>query len=116
MDLFQNNNKLNVTVFNYRQYVHDTNPISEQHMFISELVVNDQLVTDVDFTIRSSTFLKIPSTDHQVEYFENNVISFLSLDDDLEFFIKDQMIQEPVIKFTNEQLGREIVLLLQPKT
>lgn len=108
--------KLKVTVFNYRQYVHDTNPISEQHMFISELIVNNQFVDNVDFTIRSSTFSKLIPSDYQVECGESNIVSFVSLDEDFEFLIRDQLIQEPVIKFTNVQLEREIVLLLQPKS
>lgn len=113
---FSDLGKLKVTVFNYRQYVHDTNPISEQHMFISELTVNNQLVKNVDFSIRSSTFAKLIPSDYQVECGDNNIVSFVSLDEDFEFLIRDQLIQEPLIKFTNEQLGKEIVLLLQPKS
>jgi len=44
---------------------------------------------------------------------DNGIIDFISQDDDVEFFFRDQEIQEPIIQFTNEKSGREISLLLQ---
>ena len=51
-----------------------------------------------------------------VEVLENGIVDFISLNEEIEFFYRDQEIQEPVVKFVNEKLGQEICLLLHPKT
>lgn len=110
------NSELKVSVFNYRQFITRVNIRTPNVPFISESTIKNSYVTgDVNFSIDAKTFLKLPDGNYEVETMENGLINFLNLDSEMEFFIRDQEIQEPLIKFTNEKLGLETVFLFQPK-
>ena len=72
--------------------------------------------TDFSVTLSSKSFLKLPQHDYSVELLENGIVEFISMDDSIEFLFRNQQIQDPIVEFTNEKLGREISLLLQSKT
>ena len=45
---------------------------------------------------------------------DNGLINFINLDSEIEFFLREQEIQEPIIKFINEKFDQETVFLFQP--
>lgn len=107
--------KLKVSVFNYRQFITRINirPIGKP--FISEAVIqNSEFTGDINSTVDAKTFLKLPDENYEVEVMENGLVNFINLEYELEFFIREQELQEPITKFTNEKLDREIVFLFQP--
>lgn len=108
--------ELKVSVFNYRQFITKVNIRTPNTPFISESTIKNSYVSgDINFTIDARTFLKLPDESYQVESMENGLINFLNLDTEMEFFIREQEIQEPTTKFTNEKLDLETVFLFQPK-
>lgn len=112
---FTEENDLKVSVFNYRQFISSISIRESSKPFISESILKNSFVSgEVNFTVDSKTFLKLPDNDYDVEILENGLINFINSNSDLEFFIRDQEIQEPTTKFINEKLDQETVFLFQP--
>lgn len=106
---------LKVSVFNYRQFITRINIRPMGQPFVSESVIqNSEFTGDINFTIDAKTFLKLPNQNYEVEIMENGLVNFINLEYELEFFIREQELQEPLTKFTNEKLDQEIVFLFQP--
>jgi len=114
---FSDKNRIKISIFNYRKFINDVTPLIDDNFAISELTLNEFIVSsDFTFTIKATSFLKIPEHTYEVEFLRNGIIGFTSLDADIEFFFRDQEIQEPIINFVNEKLGKEISLLWLPTT
>jgi hypothetical protein len=111
---FTENNKIIIRLFDYRKFVYEITFINGG--YVETTIKNVDTVETFSFTINSSSFLKLPLHDYMVEVLENGIVDFISLNEEIEFFYRDQEIQEPVVKFFNEKLGQEICLLLHPKT
>ena len=111
---FTENNKIIIRLFDYRKFVYEITFINGG--YVETTIKNVETVEKFSFTINSSSFLKLPLHDYTVEVLENGIVDFISLNEEIEFFYRDQEIQEPVVKFFNEKLGQEICLLLHPKT
>ena len=111
---FTENNKIIIRLFDYRKFVYEITFINGG--YVETTIKNVDTVETFSFTINSSSFLKLPLHDYTVEVLENGIVDFISLNEEIEFFYRDQEIQEPVVKFFNEKLGQEICLLLHPKT
>ena len=111
---FTENNKIIIRLFDYRKFVYEITFINGG--YVETTIKNVDTVETFSFTINSSSFLKLPLHDYMVEVLENGIVDFISLNEEIEFFYRDQEIQEPVVKFVNEKLGQEICLLLHPKT
>ena len=111
---FTENNKIIIRLFDYRKFVYEITFINGG--YVETTIKNVDTVETFSFTINSSSFLKLPLHDYTVELSENGIVDFISLNEEIEFFYRDQEIQEPVVKFVNEKLGQEICLLLHPKT
>ena len=111
---FTENNKIIIRLFDYRKFVYEITFINGG--YVETTIKNVDTVETFSFTINSSSFLKLPLHDYTVEVLENGIVDFISLNEEIEFFYRDQEIQEPVVKFVNEKLGQEICLLLHPKT
>lgn len=106
---------LKVSVFNYRQFITRINIRPLGIPFISESVIqNSEFTGDINFSIDARTFLKLPDHNYEVEVMENGLVNFINLEHELEFFIREQELQEPLTKFTNEKLDLETVFLFQP--
>ena len=60
------------------------------------------------------SLLKLPDNNYDVEILDNGLINFINLDSEIEFFLREQEIQEPIIKFINEKFDQETVFLFQP--
>lgn len=111
---FTENNKIIIRLFDYRKFVYEITFTNGG--YVETTIKNVETVETFSFTINSSSFLKLPLHDYTVEVLENGIVDFISLNEEIEFFYRDQEIQEPVVKFVNEKLGQEICLLLHPKT
>jgi hypothetical protein len=111
---FTENNKIIIRLFDYRKFVYEITFINGG--YVETTIKNVDTVETFSFTINSSSFLKLPLHDYTVEVLENGIVDFISLNEEIEFFYRDQEIQEPVVKFVNAKLGQEICLLLHPKT
>jgi CRISPR/Cas system CSM-associated protein Csm3 (group 7 of RAMP superfamily) len=112
---FTENTNLKVTVFNYRQFISKISIRENQTPFISESIIkNSYFSGEINFTLDARTFLKLPDNNYNVEILENGLINFINLESEIEFFLREQEIQEPITKFINEKSEREIVFLFQP--
>ena len=113
---FTEDSNLKVSIFNYRQFISKISIRENSTPFISESIIKNSYISgEINFTLDTRTFLKLPDNNYGVEVLENRLINFINLDSEMEFFIRDQEIQEPLTKFTNEKLGLETVFLFQPK-
>ena len=78
------------------------------------IIKNSYFSGDINFTLDARTFLKLPDNNYDVEILDNGLINFINLDSEIEFFLREQEIQEPIIKFINEKFDQETVFLFQP--
>lgn len=112
---YTEDSELKVSVFNYRQFITRINIRPLGQPFISESKIQNSDVTgDINFSLDARTFLKLPDHNYEVEVMVNGLVNFISLEDEIEFFLREQELQEPLTKFINEKLGLETVFLFQP--
>jgi CRISPR/Cas system CSM-associated protein Csm3 (group 7 of RAMP superfamily) len=112
---FTEDSNLKVSVFNYRQFISRISIRENSTPFISESIIkNSYFSGEINFTLDARTFLKLPDNNYDVEILENGLINFINLESEIEFFLREQEIQEPITKFINEKSEREIVFLFQP--
>ena len=112
---FTEDSDLKVSVFNYRQFISRISIRENLTPFISESIIkNSYFSGDINFTLDARTFLKLPDGNYDVEVLENRLINFINLDSEIEFFLREQEIQEPITKFINEKFEQETVFLFQP--
>ena len=112
---FTEDSNLKVSVFNYRQFISRISIRENSNPFISESIIkNSYFSGDINFTLDARTFLKLPDNNYDVEILDNGLINFINLDSEIEFFLREQEIQEPIIKFINEKFDQETVFLFQP--
>jgi len=107
---FTEDSNLKVSVFNYRQFISRISIRENSTPFISESIIkNSYFSGEINFTLDTRTFLKLPDYNYDVEILKNRLINFISLDSEIEFFLRDQEIQEPITKFINEKFDQETV-------
>jgi hypothetical protein len=111
--IFTIGDEIKVRIFDFTKFVYE---ITFDGGYAETTLKNVKPKSNFSVTLSSKSFLKLPQHDYNVELLENDIIEFISLDDSIEFLFRNQQIQEPIVEFTNEKLGREISLLLHPKT
>jgi hypothetical protein len=112
---FTEESNLKVSIFNYRQFISRITIRENSTPFISESIIKNSYISgEINFTLDARTFLKLPDNNYGVEVLENRLINFINLDSEIEFFLREQDIQEPITKFINEKSERETVFLFQP--
>ena len=88
---FTENNKIIIRLFDYRKFVYEITFINGG--YVETTIKNVDTVETFSFTINSSSFLKLPLHDYTVEVLENGIVDFISLNEEIEFFYRDQEIQ-----------------------
>jgi hypothetical protein len=69
----------------------------------------------LSFSINVPTFREIPISDCVVTTYGDDYIKFIT-NNDVSYCIRNQNIQEPIVKVTNDQFGQDIVFYFQPTT
>lgn len=106
-----------VTVFDLRKYVDAIGiPLSKNRPIHEKVITGSHDVSKFSFSMRVETFLQLAENGSDIEILENGLGVFVGLEENLECFVRDQKIREPLIRFTNEKLDREIVFLSRQKT
>lgn len=106
-----------VIVFDLRKYVDVIGlPLSKNRCVYEKSIRGTQNVPVFSFSMRAETFLQLPVDGSDVEILRNGLGVFVGLEENLECFVRDQGIREPLIRFTNERLDREIVFLSHQRT
>jgi len=112
---FTENNHVVIRLFDYRNFVNDITPLIDETFAISQIILNDiETFTDFTFTIKSSSFIKLPTHHFEIEVLENGIVGFISQDNDDEFYFRDQDVIEPIVSFTNEKHGFQTSILFLP--
>lgn len=112
---FTEDSNLKVSIFNYRQFISRITIRENSTPFISESIIKNSYISgEINFTLDARTFLKLPDNNYGAEVLENRLINFINLDSEIEFFLREQDVQEPISKFINEKSERETFFLFQP--
>lgn len=113
---YSDSKDLKVSVFNYRHFVADMNIRNDGDPVLYESkLIGSRVFGSINFTIDANTFSKLPTSNYEVQLLENGLANFIDLDGDIEFFIRGQNLEEPIVKFVTEQHGDEICLSLHSK-
>ena len=113
---FSENNQVIIRLFDYRNFVYDVTPLIDERFAISQIILNGvESFTDFTFTVKASSFLKLPINNFEIEVLENGVVGFISQDNNDEFYFKDQEVIEPIVSFTNEKHNLQTSLVFLPK-
>lgn len=114
---YSDGDSVSVVVFDLRKYVDVVGaPLSKNRPVYERSISDTYEVPNFSFSMRVETFLQLPEQGSDVEILENGLGIFVGLEENLECFVRDQGIREPLIRFTNEKLGREIVFLSHQRT
>lgn len=106
-----------VIVFDLRKFVDVIGlPLSKNRHVYEKSIRGTEGVPVFSFSMRTETFLQLPVDGSDVEILENGLGVFVGLEENLECFVRDQGIREPLIRFANERLDREIVFLSHQRT
>jgi hypothetical protein len=112
---FTDNNKVFIRLFDYRNFVNDITPLIDDNFSLSQTILNDvETYADFTFTLKASSFSKLPTHYFEIEVLENGVVGFISQDNDDEFYFRDQEVIEPIVSFTNEKHNLQTSLLFLP--
>jgi len=113
---FSDGDAVSVVVFDLRKYVDVIGlPLSMDRQVYEKQIKGTYDIPKFSYSMRVDTFLQLPEDGSDVEILANGLGVFVGLEENLECFIRDQGIREPLIRFTNEKLGREIVFLSRQK-
>ncbi len=106
-----NNNNVLIRLFDFRSYLRQEFNCGYAEYVIKE-VHNEQ---PVNFTLRQLSFDKLLEKDYEVSFYDNDIIEFESIEDDIKFYYRKQDTRLPVIEFDHSLTNKRISLLLQPK-
>lgn len=113
---YSDGDSVKVVVFDLRKYVDAIGlPLSKNRSVYEKIIKGTNHVPKFSFSMRVETFLKLAENGSDIEILQNGLGIFVGLEENLECFVRDQKIREPLIKFTNEKLDREIVFLPRQK-
>jgi hypothetical protein len=73
-----------------------------------------RVLKEFSFTMKSSSFGKIPMDDYAVRVGDNGICSFVSAKKTVQFLLRDQELHEPMVIFQSPRLGAEIVFAPVP--
>lgn len=113
---FKDDNKIKIRLFDYRNFVNDVTPLVDENFGISEVVLKEvDSFSEFSFSLKTTTFLKLPINNYEIEVLENGIIGFISQDDDTEYYFRDQEITEPIVSFVNEKHNLQTSFWFLPK-
>lgn len=114
---YSDGDAVTVVVFDLRKYIDVVGlPLSKNRHVYEKSIKGTKNVSKFSLSMRVETFLQLPEDGSDVEILENGLGVFVGLEENLECFVRDQRIREPLIRFTNERLDREIVFLSHQRT
>jgi len=112
---FAESNEVKVRIFDYKSFVNELY-VKDRPITIYETSVEKTSIRNsLSFSINVPTFREILISDCIVTTYGDEYIKFITKND-ISYYIRNQNIQEPIIKVTNDQLGQDIVFYFQPMT
>lgn len=106
---FSKDGSIFIRTFDYRKFVYEVT-YNDDGYYETQLT-GESTSTDFSFTLESTSLLKLTKNNYQVEILEDGIIGFISMNDDVEFYFRNQDIQEPIIEFQHETLKKQISLI-----
>jgi hypothetical protein len=106
------NRKLIMRIFNFRNFINQDFDFGYAEYIIS----NVEVPTDISFTLRQISFDKLMSSNYEVYVYENGLVKFELIENDIEIVFRSQNIVAPIIEFNHSSIDKNISLLLEPKT
>lgn len=108
---FSKNNSIFVRIFDYRNFTYEVS--FNKDGYYETQIAGEFSDSDFSFTLETTSFLKLTKSNYQVEVLENGIIGFISLEDDSEFYFRNQEIFEPIVQFQHEELKKEVSLIFK---
>jgi hypothetical protein len=112
--MFDHNGKLRIFFFDCRMNDQKLRVTNEHSLRIDMCDLDIRLIRNFTFTIKTSSFLKMPLDDYVVRVGDNNICVFIPSKHDVKFLIRDQELHEPIVTFQSPRLGTEIVFAPVP--
>ena len=112
---FAENNEVKVRVFDYKSFVNELYVKDRPITIYETSVEKTSMRNTLSFSINVPTFREIPISDCVVTTYGDDYIKFITKND-VSYCIRNQNIQEPIVKVTNDQPGQDIVFYFQPTT
>jgi hypothetical protein len=114
--LYDYENKLRISVFDYRNYIQSARIDRKTSQKILYLDLDSRITQSFSFTIDASSFGKLINQDYLVRIGINNICEFSPLKDEVKYLLRDQEVIEPVTTFFSDRLACRISLSLDPKS
>ena len=112
---FSENNQVKVRIFDYTSFVSELYA-KDKPITIYEEVIEDTFISnDFSFSLNVLSFKEVQVNDFTVQTFGDEYIKFSDVSG-VSYFLRNQNIQEPIVKITNAQIPQDIVFCFQPTT
>ena len=112
---FSENNQVKVRIFDYTSFVSELYA-KDKSITIYEEVIEDTFISnDFSFSLNVLSFKEVQVNDFTVHTFGDEYIKFSDVSG-VSYFLRNQNIQEPIVKITNAQIPQDIVFCFQPST
>jgi len=112
--MFTHQSKLRVVIFDCRMNDQKLRIARKNSLHLRYLDLEVRVIKEFTFTMKSSSFGKIPIDDYAVRIGDNGICSFISAKKNVQFLLRDQESHEPLVTFKSPRLGADIVFAPVP--
>lgn len=112
--MFTHLGKLRVVMFDCRMNDQKLRVARKNSLQLRYLDWEVRILKDFSFTMKSSSFGKLPVDDYAVRVGDNGICSFASAKKNVQFLLRDQELHEPLVTFQSPLIGAEIVFAPVP--
>ncbi len=112
--MFTHHSKLRIVIFDCRMNDQKLRIARKNSLQLRYLDLEVRVIKEFSFTLKSSSFGKMPMDDYAVRVGDNGICSFTSAKKNVQFLFRDQELHEPIVTFPSPRLGAEIVFAPVP--
>ena len=112
--MFTHKGKLRVVMFDCRMNDQKLRIARKNSLQLRYLDWEIRIRKEFTFTMKLSSFSKIPMDDYAVRVGDNGICSFVSAKNNIQFLLRDQELHEPLVTFQSPRVDAEIVFAPVP--
>jgi len=111
LELDINKDGLSIRLFDFRNYLQQEFDCGYAEYVLKNVKSSKQ----IKCSLRQSSLDKLIDREYEVCVFDNEIIRFESITDDIQYFFRMQDTRLPIIEFDHSSINKRISLLLEPK-
>ena len=112
--MFTHSDKLRVNMFDCRMNDHKLRVSRKNSLLLHHLDLEVRMFKDFTFTMKCSSFVKLPTDDYAIRVGDNGICLFMPAKSSVQYLLRDQELHEPMVTFQSPRVDAEIVFAPVP--